>query len=374
MVSVRTTHPDGGAVPLGRFGLQEIDALRLLLRGGSVVDWFRLHFVSKDEIRAFLRVNELDPDASSDQARLADLHARATEYLSEHLKYRVPETIREADVIELFELASGKGRRTYRLHACLTLKVMHILHHVEAHELLSMLPISHAEVGVLLHAKVERVVRGLLERRFPIVDFAGSTKSFYSTVSKLLAKKDTQAAQVFDRQRFRIVVERLEDIPPLLVALMRELIPFNYVVPSQSENTLINADDMMIRSGNLAAIRADRDPSALNESEPVERRAGPRNEFSGRGFRIVNFVAQVPIRVDRVVPFQSTRLMGLGPIVFGTLELQVVDRATALKNETGENRHTLYKRRQLARVRERLERGKRKKGERRAEEPASTES
>jgi uncharacterized protein (TIGR04552 family) len=66
--------------------------------------------------------------------------------------------------------------------------------------------------------------------------------------------------------------------------------------------------------------------------------------------------------------------MGLGPIVFGTLELQVVDRATALKNETGENRHTLYKRRQLARVRERLERGKRKKGERRAEEPASTES
>lgn len=358
-------------MPLGRFGLLEIDALRLLLRGGSVVDWFRLHFTNDDEIRAFLRVNELDPESATDRARLADLQARAVEYLTGHLKYRVPDTVRDADVVELFELASGKGRRTYRLHACLTLKVMHIFHHVEAHELLSMLPISHAEIGVLLHAKMERVVRGLLERRFPIVDFSGSTKSFYSTVSKLLAKKHTQAAQVFDRQRFRIVVERLEDIPPLLVALMRELIPFNYVVPSQSENTLVNADDMMIRSGNLSAIRADRDPSMLNEAEPVERKAGPQNEFSGRSFRIVNFVAQVPIRVDRVVPFQSARLMGLGPIVFGTLELQVVDRATALKNESGQNRHTLYKRRQLARVRERLERGKRKKSDKVAAQPAS---
>lgn len=361
MGSVKTIHPDAGAVPLGRFGPHEIDALRLLLRGSSVVDWYRLHFTRPEDVRAFLRVQELDPDAPTDQARLADLHARAVEYLSEHLRYRVPESIREADVIELFQLASGRGRRTYRLYACLTLKVMHILHHVEAHELLSMLPISHAEIGVLLHAKVERVVRGLLERRFPIVDFSGSTKSFYSTVSKLLAKKDTQAAQVFDRLRFRIVVERLEDIPPLLVALMRELIPFNYTVPSQSENTLINADDMMIRSGNLAAIRAEKEHRSLNEGEPVERRPGPRNEFSGRDFRIVNFVAQVPVRVDRVLPFQSARLMGLGPIVFGTLELQVVDRATALENESGENRHALYKRRQLARVRERLERGKRKK-------------
>lgn len=372
MVSVPTVHPDGGAVPLGRFGMQEIDALRLLLRGGSVVDWYRVHFTDQNEVRAFLRVNELDPDSSGDRARLADLHARAVEYLSDHLGYRVPEVIREADPIDLFAFASGKGRRAYRLHACLALKVMHILHHVEAHELLSMLPISHAEVGVLLHAKVERVVRGLLERRFPIVDFSGSTKSFYSTVSKLLAKKETQAAQVFDRLRFRLVVERLEDIPPLLVALMRELIPFNYIVPSQSENTLINADDMMIRSGNLAAIRVDKDASMLNESEPVERKEGPRNEFSGRDFRIVNFVAQVPIRVDRVVPFQSRRLMGLGPIVFGTVELQVVDRATSLRNETGQNRHTLYKRRQLARVRERLERGKRKKNARRSAEPGGS--
>jgi len=361
VVSVPTLHPDGGAVPLGRFGHHEIDCLRLLLRGSSVVDWYRLHFRRKDEVRAFLRVNELDPDDPVDEARLADLHARATEYLIDHLRYRVPEVIRDSDPIELFELASGKGRRAYRLYACLTLKVMHILHHVEAHELLSMLPISNAEVAVLLHAKVERVVRGLLERRYPIVDFSGSTKSYYSTVSKLLAKKDTQATQVFDRIRFRIVVERLEDIPPLLVALMRELIPFNYVVPSQSENTLIDADDMMIRSGNLAAIRAEKDAAALNETEKVERRAGPRNEFSGRDFRILNFVVQVPVRVDRVVPFQSRRLMGLGPVVFGTVEFQVVDRATALKNESGQNRHALYKRRQLARVRERLERGKRKK-------------
>jgi uncharacterized protein (TIGR04552 family) len=272
VVSVQTIHPESGAVPLGRFGPHEIDSLRLLLRGNSVVDWYRLHFDGKDEVRAFLRVNELDPDAPSDGARLADLMARARQYLVEHLRYRIPEPVAEADVIGLFELAAGRGRRAHRLYACLVLKVMHIINHVEAHELLSMLPISHAEVGVMLHAKVERVVRGLLERRFPIVDFAGSTKTFHSTVSKLLAKRETQAAQVFDRLRFRIVVERLEDIPPLLVALTRELIPFNYIIPNQSENTLVNPDEMLVRSGNLAAIRADRTESALNELDPVERR------------------------------------------------------------------------------------------------------
>ncbi len=361
MTAVASLHPDGPLVPLGRLGLQDVDCLRLLLRGSSVVDWYRLHLNEGSDIDALLRVNEFDPEDPIDGARLDDLKARSIDYASEHLRYRVPEVVRAADVRELIRLASGHGRRAHRMYACLTLKVMHILHHMEAHELLSMLPISHAEVGIMVQAKVERVVRGLLERRAPIVNFASSTKTHFSTLSKLLAKKDTQAAQVFDRMRFRIVVERLEDIPPVLVALMRELLPFQYIVPSQSENTLVNVDEMLVRSGNLAAIRAMEDSSTLNESDPLERRDKPVNEFSGAGYRVVNFVALVPVRVDRVMPFQSRRLMGLGPVVFGMVEFQVVDRMTSQANETGANRHALYKQRQQARVRERLERGKRRK-------------
>ncbi|HJL40182.1 MAG TPA: TIGR04552 family protein [Myxococcales bacterium LLY-WYZ-16_1] len=341
---------------LDSLGPHEVDVLRLLLNGGSVVDWIRLHFRDRRAIDDFLRVNELDPDDEMDQARIADVQARAIAYLTEHLRYRLSESVRQASIQELCELASGKGRRAHRLHACLVLKVIHIIHHVEAYELLSTMAISHHEVAILLQAKVERVVRRLIDRNAPVVDFAGNTKTYHSTLSKLLAKKDTHAAQVFDRLRFRLVVARPPDIPALLVALTRTLIPFPYLVPSQSENTLIDLDALLRQHHN----RAVDEPDGLNENV-ASPKPTPRNEFSGPDYRVVNFVAQVPVRVDRVMPLQSRRHMGLGPVVFGTVEFQVVDRATALHNDSGANRHTLYKRRQTTRVRERLERGKRQR-------------
>jgi uncharacterized protein (TIGR04552 family) len=362
MRTVRPIHPSKDVMPLGRLGHHEIDTLRLLLKGGSVVDWFRLHVVDPDEIDAFLRVNELDPDDRGDRARLQALLEKAVVYLADHLRYQVPEVIASADFHALVHYAAGKGRRAYRMYACMALKVMHIIHYTEAHELLSMLPISNAELAVLLTAKVERVVRGLLERNFPIVEFSGNTKTDYSILSKLLAKKNTQATALFDKVRFRFVVARREDIPPLLIAITRELVPFNYLVPNQSENTLVDIESMLVRAGNLTAIRARKNEDTdLNESN-LDVESEPKNEFSGPDYKVVNFVAEVPIRADRILSFEGNpRLQGLGRVVFGTVEFQVVDRVTAKTNEIGENKHSLYKRRQLLKVKERLERGKRKK-------------
>lgn len=362
--SVSPLHPSADVVPLGRFDIHDLDTMRMLLRGSSIVDWYRLHFKTREEIDAFLRVNEIDPDDPKDRARLADIHRRALEFLEEHLRYRVPESVGHCeDVRVLFEYASGtKGRRKDRFFACLALKVMHIIQHLDSHELLSMLPISHAEIAILMQAKIERVVRGLLERNFPIVEFIGNTKTPHSVLTKLLAKKDTQAAQLFDKLRFRFVVERLEDIPPTLLALTRELMPFNYVVPNQAENSLVDIDRLLMRSGNLSAIRAmqDEDPD-LNEEPTTEVSGIKKNEFSGPDFRVVNFVADVPLRLDRVLSFNNPRLAGLGGIVFVLVEFQCVDRMTSETNELGENKHSLYKQRQRMKVKERLERGKRRK-------------
>ncbi len=363
MRSVVPVHPSAEFAPLGRFGSQDLDVLRLMLRGSSVVDWYRLHFTTREGIDAFVRVNELDPANPSDRFRLETIKKRALDYLREHLSYRrVPDVIHNAEVPELFEYASGKGRRAYRLYACLTLKVMHIIHYVEAHELLSMLPISNAEIAILLHGKVERVVRGLMERNFPILEFSGNTKTRNSMISKLLAKKDTQAAQVFDKLRFRFVVERHEEIPSLLLALTRELLPFNYLVPAQADNTLVDLERMLMRAGNLTAIRESQaERVAMNERADAKFPMDPTNEFSGPDYRVVHFVAEVPIRIDRVMEVQGRRMRGLGPVVFGTVEFQVMDAETAKTNETGPNSHANYKRRQRSRVKERLERGKREK-------------
>ncbi|CAN0596158.1 unnamed protein product, partial [Laminaria digitata] len=46
--SVPTLHPRPGVVPLGRIETHDLDVLRLVLRGSSVVDWYRMHFRSRD--------------------------------------------------------------------------------------------------------------------------------------------------------------------------------------------------------------------------------------------------------------------------------------------------------------------------------------
>ena len=292
----------GGVPPLGRLGIPELDALRLMLRGSSVVDWHRLHFERFDEVDALLRVNEFEPDEPIDRERLADLHERALEYLEGHLNYRsVPDAVRRVDDVRtLFLLASSASARRIRVFSCMTIKVMHILNYQEGHELLSRLPISAAEVSILLRAKVERVVRRLLERRFPLVDFAGNTKTNDSVLSKLLAKKDTQAAKVFDKLRFRIVLERTEDIPPLLCTLVQELIPFNYLVPGQSDNTLFDLDRLLAQAGNTIAVRsAEGRAPAMNEPPETKLGVHRKNEFSGPSYQVVSFVAEVPVRIDR---------------------------------------------------------------------------
>lgn len=369
--AVACLHPNAEVVPLGRFEHHDLDALRVCLRGGSVVDWFRLHLNSVDEIKAFLGLFELDPDDRQDAARLEALKRRAQAYLSETLRYRIPPAVEAADFFGLVNYASGRGRRSHRMHSCITLKVMHILHYIDAHELLARLPISNAEVGVLLRAKVERVVRGLLERGFPIVNFSGNTKTRASMISKLLAKKETQSAQVFDKLRFRFVTERPEDVPSLLVALQHELIPFNYSVPDQSENSLLDLEEMVVRAGNLRlAMRNPGEEDRFNEAYGGCRVQHRKNEFSGPSYRVVHFISEIPVRVDRALPFSAAAsLEELGPVVFGSVEFQLLDRRSAIGNERGENRHASYKNRQRLRVKERLERGKREKRERISSRP-----
>jgi uncharacterized protein (TIGR04552 family) len=355
-------HERSSPVPMGRMESLDLDVLRLVLNGGSVIDWFRLHFSSDEAIDTFVRVNEFRLDDPVDRARIAEIRQKAVDYLQRRLRYRILSEIGEcADVRRLFAYASGRGRRTERLQACLVLKVMDIIHYVDAHELRSMLPISDTELGILMRAKIERAVRGLLERGFPVNEFSGNAKRYDSIISKLLAKKDTHNARLFDLLRFRLVVERSEDIPPLLLALTRELIPFNYVVPSQADNSLIDLDRILVRAGNGAAIRALKEENAQLNEQAIQLPDAGQNQLSGPDYRVVNFVADIPLRIDGIFPSSEARRGGLGHLVFVTVEFQVVDRVTAENNETGENRHARYKLRQRRLVRERLERGKRKK-------------
>jgi uncharacterized protein (TIGR04552 family) len=352
----RAPGPSSSYRPLEQMGTAELEELRLLLRGGSVVDWKRLDFKEPAEVDAFLRLNLFDLDDPRDERRLRAILGQAVDYLRTAFGYRVAAPVAEPEDLRTpFLLASGAVEpRKYRRIACVVLKVMHVIHHLEARELLFRTPIREADLADRVNRRVMAEAARLRAEGMPVVEFAGSVKSRPSLVTKLLAKKESVAAQVFDRVRYRIVTETTDQIAPVVHHLARHLFPFNYAVPNQTQNNLVPFGELLARHPDGAALAAQLQlPPDLERKDP----AAPRNEFSGKGYRTLNFVVDLPVRIDDLLRPVGSTADDLGRVVFSLVEFQVVDRATARVNEAGDSSHERYKRRQLKRVLRRLSRG-----------------
>ena len=97
------------------------------------------------------------------------------------------------------------------------------------------------------------------------------------------------------------------------------------------------------------------------------------NEFSGPAYRVINFVADIPVRVDAFVESLGGNARELGNVIFVLTEFQVMDVETARQNELGENSHAAYKERQHVRVKARLTGGSRALRERSAPNAVASE-
>ncbi len=338
-------------------GLKELERIRLILRGGSVIEWRRMHFKTYDEVDRFLRLCQIDPSNPHDEAWARTVLADAVEYLRRTFNYRVADAVANPERIhDLFLYASGvKEPRKYRRIACVVLKVMHVIQHIEGRDLLFRIAMSEAELAQMVTEKVMAVALEMREKGLPIVEFTDSIKTRESIITKLLAKKETVAAQVYDRTRFRIVTETKDDVLPVLYFLTQRLFAFNYVVPKQTQNTLIDFKELVERYPQFKRAAADLHWHV--DLEDREQRS-KRNAFSGPGYRILNFVVDVPIRLDAYLPppdqdFRPRK----GRIAFALVEFQICDRETAIQNELGENSHERYKERQKKQVLRRLSRG-----------------
>src|SRR6202022_827128 len=103
--------------------------------------------------------------------------------------------------------------------ACIVLKVMHVIQHIEGRELLHRLAVSEAELQELVTDRVMAVAREIQSKGLPVVEFTPSKKALESIITKLLAKKETVAAQIYDKTRFRIVTRSKPDVLPVLYFL-----------------------------------------------------------------------------------------------------------------------------------------------------------
>jgi uncharacterized protein (TIGR04552 family) len=346
--------PDATMPPLrklGDFELSDLESVALILQGSSVIDWQALHFRDREHAGRYLSAAAFDPNVAADRDRLENIKAAAVEYLRRNFEFPIPRPVEEASVVELLLIASGKGHR--QLCACVILKAMHIIHHVEARELLFTLAMSDQDVFRLVEERVYRLVGHMLSDGLPITEFVGGRKRRDSIYTKLLSKREAHASAVYDKLRFRIVTRTRDDILPVLLYLTEQLFPFNYVVPGESINTIFQLRSYVGDRPRLAAYLDQMQDGLVDELTLSD------NIFSAESYGILHFVVDLPVRVpDDVLNAAPQHVRDLGPIIFGMCEFQMVDRATEEANEGGDASHARYKNRQRLAVRRRLRLGK----------------
>ena len=342
--------PHGELKRIGDFSLVDLESVWLILSGSSVIDWRRLNFEDEDDVRAFLESLAFRPDQAADLTRLELIKEGAIDYLRRQFDFPIPRAIERTAVSDLLLVAAGKGHR--QLCACTILKAMHIIHHVEARELLFSLAMSDQDLFRLVEERVYRLVGHMLAEGLPITEFVGGRKRRDSIYTKLLSKSDAHASAVYDKLRFRIVTRSRDDILPVLLFLSQHLFAFNYVVPGESINTVLNMRTYCREVRHLAQL-------SQTAQTPVEDELTlSDNKFSADNYRIIHFVVDLPVRVpSEVLAAAPDHLRALGPIVFGLCEFQMVDQETEEANERGEASHVRYKERQRQAVMQRLKLG-----------------
>jgi uncharacterized protein (TIGR04552 family) len=335
----------------------QLETVRLIVHGNSVIDWNRSNFRTREDVDRFLRLHLLDPDDPEDQRRLRFVYGEAVNYLEEHLELHFPEDLRSPeDVRDVFiEASKTGGFRRRQIQACVILKLMHVINHLETAELKHQTPLSEAELLDLAERRIVSAADQMRRSGFPIVAFYGSRKTRNSVITKLLAKKENTAATIFDKLRFRIVTEKREDVLPAISWLTENLFPFNYLIPGESHNNLVQLSEVLQRP-EYAEFREHMQGGHAEE----DRQLNPEeNPFSGASYRMVNFIVDFPVRVDHLVNVRYGALLGRTAMVL--VEFQVLDKETARLNEEGENAHKLYKKRQKGIVSSRLRKGARYK-------------
>jgi uncharacterized protein (TIGR04552 family) len=338
------TPAEAGMLP---YGLQDVEQVRLLLRGDSAIDWRRLAFRDYDDVDNFLRLCGLEPDLDADALRLVYIHRVALNYLESHFEMEISPSVRNPeDVRDVLLIASRDG--VDQRDACAVLKVMHVVYHVAGRELLYRMPVPVRELFHRVETKVFGAVDGMKASGVRVVEFAGSRKTPDSILTKLLSRTDSLAAEVHDRLRFRVVTESRDDLFKAVVYLLRHLLPFNYVVPGESRNDLLDLIDTLEGDPRLQPI-----VGLLQGARTAERRSRV-NTFSHQNFRMINFVVDMPVHVDDQVAKIPNYRVKDGRVVFLLVEFQLVDRETDHANNAGDSRHALYKQRQLERVIQRL--------------------
>ena len=338
--------------------LVDLQAMHLLLEGSSIIDWPRPTFNSIEHAWRLMEVNGYSWKDPRDMERIQYLLGESADYLEQTFGFAIPPDLLQLDDPgEMFLIASNVTHPHQRL-AWMLIKVLHVLNHVQGRELGHLLATSDQELFKRVQGMVANCIGKMRDIGIGVAEYQSSFKSKESLITKLLSKRNTIAAQIFDKVRFRIILEDESDIFPALLFMTRELLPFNYVIPGETRNDIVGIHQEVMRFPHLIPTLLEFAREQGIESELHERPSPARNPATEESYKVVNFVVDLPVRaLDFLREYELPYTKELGAQVFVLVEFQIFDKKTYERNESGPARHSLYKDRQKKMVLGRLVRG-----------------
>ncbi len=320
-----------------------IDALGLILSGNSVIDFLRLNFKSDSEIDNFLKLNNFVLTEPRSYRRIYHIYNDAINYLTS-LDVQIPQEFRElSDIRDLFRYASYlKGSKTFAKISCSILKVMHILHHLESRELMYRTSISIENLFSACEEKVSKAISELNRSGISIYHYSTCRENIFDRITKLTARKEIIAAQMFEKASFNIVTEKKEEVLSVLRYLITNVFPFNYVVPGYSSSNYIDL---------INELKSSDEYSKKIDIYQFTKEAPMANSASDR----VYMRADIPLDINSLgISIDDETAENLGYTIFSLTDFVITDiesqRKTEHSQNNQQNQKLLLKREAIARI------------------------
>ncbi|MCX7959724.1 MAG: TIGR04552 family protein, partial [Deltaproteobacteria bacterium] len=291
-----------------------IDAIGLILNGNSVIDFTRLNFRSDSEIDNFLRLNNFILTEPRAYRRIHHIYNDAITYLSS-MDVEIPQEFRElSDIRDLFRYASYlKGSKTFSKVSCSILKVMHILHHLESRELMYRTSISIENLFSACEEKVSKAISELNRSGVSIYHYSTCRENIFDRITKLTARKEIIAAQMFEKASFNIVTEKKEDVISVLKYLITNVFPFNYVVPGYSSSNYIDL---------LTELKSSEEYSKKTDLYQFSKETPSSDSYADR----VYMRADIPLDINTLgIQIDDETAENLGYTIFSLTDFVITD-------------------------------------------------
>lgn len=360
-----------------RFVFNE-SVLMSVVGGKSILDLPKLHIQTAKEAHAFLEAYGYDSTVPEQIEKLWYFYRRALVFLEEKLGFlptEIPEILRDrrqlGDLKQLLLWASSSHPKEQDLQrwSCAILRVMHVFVHIENDLFASFSEEIQKQIlspfqDCIYHEGTSgttflKKTGSHADEVDPLALLGFEVKPFKtssSSVIKLLAKSDALAMNVYDKLGVRFITKSMFDTFRVVRFLVEEnLISYPHIMPDQSSNSLYPVElflqvcqQIHNTSQSLSEAEIDRRfREYLLEKKDQISFLRKENFFSGEDYRFIKFICRRLIKVPAPNGKDSFAF-------FFPFEVQILDKSSFEKVQSGPSEHQAYKERQKQAARKRV--------------------